>query len=91
VVQFLEGKGCSRLGEVKESGAAKPSKGCGGGPKVGGEGCGGGSAILGGVPALSLPTVASYENWTVREHQNQKYAYGHRALILSILLANSYR
>ena len=55
MVQFLEGKECSRLGEVKESRAAKPSKGCGGGgPKVGGEGSGGGSAILGGVPALYL-------------------------------------
>ena len=27
----------------------------------------------------------------VREHQNQKYAYGHGALILLILLASSYR
>jgi hypothetical protein len=34
---------------------------------------------------------SSYESWTVREHQNQKYAYGHGALILLILLAGSYR
>lgn len=31
---------------------------------------------------LSLPLVASYERWTVHEHQNQKYAYNHGALIL---------
>jgi len=37
---------------------------------------------------LSLPLVASYERWTVREHQNQKYAYNHGALILLILLAS---
>lgn len=47
MVQFLEGKECSRLGEVKESRAAKPSNGCGGGGlKVGGEGCGGGLPSL---------------------------------------------
>ena len=30
-------------------------------------------------------------DWIVRKHQNQKYAYGHGALILLILLASSYR
>ena len=35
---------------------------------------------------ISLATVTSYENCTVREHQNQKYAYGHGALILRIPL-----
>ena len=40
---------------------------------------------------LSLQTVVPYESWTVREHQNQKYSYGHRALILLILLGSSYR
>jgi len=38
---------------------------------------------------LSLPL--SYERRTVREHQNQKYAYDHGALILLILLASFYR
>ena len=32
-----------------------------------------------------------YESWTVREHQNQKYAFDHGALVLSIPLASSYR
>ena len=62
MVQFLEGKECSRLGEVKESRAAKPSKGCGGGgvPKVGGEGSGGGSAILGSLYLLlRFQTIAA--------------------------------
>ena len=36
-----------------------------------------------------VATVTSYENWTVHEHQNQKYVYGHGALILLILLASS--
>ena len=40
---------------------------------------------------VSLATVKSYESWTVRERQNQKYAYGHEALIPLILLASSYR
>ena len=26
---------------------------------------------------VSLPLVGSYDGWTVRKHQNQKYAYGH--------------
>jgi hypothetical protein len=43
------------------------------------------------LEALSLPLVVSYERRTVREHQNQKYAYGQGALILLILLASSYR
>ena len=43
------------------------------------------------IALLSLRLVASYESWTVREHQNQKYAYGHGALIPLILLAGSYR
>ena len=44
---------------------------------------------------LSLPTVASYENWTVcrtPKNQNRKHAYfPSRSLILSVLLAGSYR
>ena len=32
-----------------------------------------------------------YERWTVRKHQNQKYAYDHGDLILLILLASSYQ
>ena len=42
-------------------------------------------------PPFSPVESLSYESWTVREHQNQKYAYGHGALILLILLVNSYR
>ena len=40
---------------------------------------------------LSLATLRSYWRWSVREHQNQRYAYGHGALILLILLASPYR
>ena len=40
---------------------------------------------------VSLPTMKSYDSWTVREHQNQKCAYDQGALILLSLLAGSYR
>ena len=35
--------------------------------------------------------IPSPESWNVREHQNQKHAYGHEALIPLILLVGSYR
>ena len=40
---------------------------------------------------LSLNPPASIWQMVRAEHQNQKYAYGHGALILLILLANPYR
>lgn len=41
---------------------------------------------LGGIPSAGR----FHESWTVREHQTQKYACDHGALILLILLAGSY-
>ena len=40
---------------------------------------------------FAKPATLPLVRRTVREHQNQKYAYGHGASILLILLAGSYR
>ena len=43
------------------------------------------------MPATQIIPGGVLQWWSVHEHQNQKYAYHHGALVLLILLAGSYR